>query len=275
MINGINSIASFGPLPGRTGAQAPAMNFAARLAVVDNAQDQSAAAESPASAVPDKPTYDRIRTGLESWMTEREAAGASSDFISTVKDAKTDYLAVVARAEESGGFDDPLQFVRGLDQQELAALQHTHGLAAPINPDTLTEEGAYNLLVPANQSRDMDRNGLTTVGTAQSIVFPPHDAPQEFKDAWDSTVADLDPGMRMTMELRMWQVARGGSVLHPETRTDPADYYRDGFDYGAMVGTMIESTEYGLRYQETDEQQAYAQKMLEAFRQLRDALSAA
>lgn len=131
--------------------------------------------------------YDSIEAAYEDWSRQRRADGAGDDYMDRVDAEKQTYLDIVRKAEASGGFENPLDFLSTLTSQELQALQTTQSLGGEIDASSLTAEGAFNLLLPRSMARDLDGDGRFAVGTAQTIVFPPGDAPQAVKDAWEKT----------------------------------------------------------------------------------------
>lgn len=190
-----------------------------------------------------------------------ELAGASQDFLARIEAAQPAYQAVVDKAQQSGGMNDPRGFLKGLNASELQALQHMHGLADPIQPAGLSHEAALNLLLPRGQARDLDGDGLTQVGAAHLIVFPPADAPAAFREAWRQGMQGVDPGLRLDMQLQMWQHSRLDAA--PADRTD----------YRVVLDRVIAANEFNLPQQQTPAQKAHVQSLLNAYRQLREHLA--
>lgn len=247
-----------------------------------------AAAQQSTSSTPSLPARDAvpqvsssgfdlktIEDGLDAWMTKRRnTSGVSDDFVARINNALDGYREVLKKADAQGGFEDPQAFLQSLNAQELRAIQHMHSLADPIDVDSLTEEGALNLLLPQNQARDLDGNGLTSVGAAQLMIFPPTNAPQSVKDAWEASMADVEPGMRMTMELKMWMAAGGALTAAGPQGGARVDYERPDFDYVAALQRAIDGTKDGIKFQDTEAKRAYGEAMVVAFQRVRDQLVA-
>ncbi len=215
-----------------------------------------------------------IEDGLDAWMAKRrDTAGVSQDFLARINESLDAYRDVLKKADAQGGFEDPQAFLQGLNAQELRAIQHMHNLADPIDVDSLTEEGALNLLLPQTMARDLDGNGLTSVGAAQMMIFPPTNAPQSVKDAWQAAMADVEPGMRMTMELKMWMAAGGALAAAGPQGGARVDYERPDFDYVAALQRAIDGTKEGIKFQDTEAKRAYGEAMVVAFQRVRDQLA--
>ncbi len=113
------------------------------------------------------------------------------------------YAAVLDRAYANGGLAHAREFLMSLSGEALEAVRCNHCLAAPINPATISEEGARNLLLPEGYAVDLDADGIHEVGLAKTASFPPANAPAEFREAWFQASAGIDDGMRMSYALVM------------------------------------------------------------------------
>ncbi|WP_418646828.1 hypothetical protein ACNQFN_14385 [Thauera butanivorans] len=234
------------------------------------------AAESPmsASAVPGTaghgPTLDRqtIQAGYESWLQERrQNPGLGREYHAQLDGSRDTYLNILGKADAANGFAQPQAFLQTLSQDELRALQHMHSLASLPDPATLDEEGALNLLLPRNMSRDLNQDGLTRIGRADTMLFPPNDAPQSVKDAWSKATSDLDPGTRLHLELQMWTSARGGIPMSGMAADmGQADYHKAGFDYGTAARTVIDGLVAALQRQLSGEERTLQETLLQAVR---------
>jgi hypothetical protein len=107
-----------------------------------------------------------------------------------VSDAEQDtFKNILQKAEAAHAQDDPKAFLRTLTSTEMDALQQAHSLAEPIDVNTLNDEGAANLLAQPGSTRDIDHNGVTSIGAGTFLSFPPDNAPESFKAAWASASA--------------------------------------------------------------------------------------
>lgn len=231
-----------------------------------------AAAGSPATTSPISPlgnrgiSYAAVETSFDAWSRQRRLDGAGDDYMDRVDAARTTYLDVARKAESSGGFADPLAFVRTLNGHELQALQTTNSLGNSIDTASLTEEGALNLLLPRTMARDLDSDGMTIVGKANTIVFPPGDAPQAVKDAWAKTTEGMDFATKLHLQMSMHLA---GNAVRAESGGSSATS-----DYGSLVDRAIASAEFNLRSLRTDPM-AFANKVLDGLKLLRINLATA
>ena len=198
----------------------------------------------PASAPVD------VGEAYAAWRDGLKTKAVSSDFVAGLDSSRATFLAVARRAQETGGLDDPQAFLKSLSTDELNALQTTAGLADPINPATLSREGAYNLLVTRGQARDLDQDGLTEVGVARTIVFPPQDAPANVRAAWDSAMAGQDEGTH-------------GRPLDAEG--SKAGWSEADFDWTDAARRLVAGARENLKYQASAEQQRHGVAALRAF----------
>jgi len=166
---------------------------------------------------------------------------------------------ILARAETANAQQDPKAFLSSLPATDMEVLRQVHSLADPINVSALNNEGAANLLVQPGSAQDLDNNGLTAIGAANIITFPPQNAPESFKAAWNSATegmsfADIPTQMIFAVGLaNMRYDASTGRT----TSIEPGDpnwrnpYADPNYDYRDAVGKVIS----GLEFQ-------YAQKMI-------------
>ena len=103
------------------------------------------------------------------------------------------------------------QFLLTLEPTDLAILQKVNGLAEPIAVNNLTAEGATNLFAtPSGEGLvDLNNDGIVKIGEANTLHFPPVNAPQYVKDAWDKATEGLDFFDKATMELTMHHMVYG------------------------------------------------------------------
>lgn len=232
-------------------------SFADALTVI------GAAARTDRAAARSDIAFSSIEAGFDAWSRQRRRDGAEADLMQRIDDARTTYLGVARRVAEGGGLADALGFVRTLDAGELRALQQVHGLAEPVDPSALSEEGARNLLLPRTMACDLDGDGQTMICKASMIVFPPGDAPQAMKDAWAKTTEDMDFGLRLHLEMAMHGAGHVAATQDAGTG-----------DYAALVDCAIAGAEFNRRFQRAD-QSAWADRLLDALNLLKANLAAA
>jgi len=153
------------------------------------------------------------------------------------------YLAVLRRADENGGFEQPQAFLNTLAPKDLAYLQAIHGLADPIAPQSLNQEAALNLLMPPNALKDTNKDGFLSVGAALMWTFPPVDAPDNVKQAWSKATAGMDAGEIMDAQMGFMPIIPPGGS--PE---DAHAYLGSNTDYTKLVETVLDCTIYAKRF---------------------------
>ena len=74
------------------------------------------------------------------------------------------------------------EIVSSLSKSELGTIQKYKSLADAINVDSLSKEGAYNLLVHNCENIDYDGDGYTEVGIGKSVNIIPQEVPHDFRE---------------------------------------------------------------------------------------------
>jgi len=144
---------------------------------------------------------ERIEQSWNQWYKiERLARYASPE---APRDLGETFGNVLREAYDAGAYVDPVSFLQKLSASDLKAVQSAHWLADPIQVDSLTEEGALNLLIPPAAQVDLNRDGLTQSGAAYGIRFPDSTTPANVATAWDNATADMPIQDRMIYELQM------------------------------------------------------------------------
>ncbi len=78
---------------------------------------------------------------------------------------------------------DAKGFLQSLSNSQMQTIQKFHSLADSINVDSLSKEGAANLLQKPYEKLDLNGDGMYEVGAATTGSIVPHDADEEFKTA--------------------------------------------------------------------------------------------
>lgn len=119
------------------------------------------------------------------------------------------FATLLAEAYRTGAMGDPLAFLKSLPRADLEVLRKAQSLADPINPASLSVEGAYNLLLPGGYKVDFNRDGLSEIGEGRVCFFPPLDAPQKFREAWLQTTASMEEQDTLVYSLSLWVTLHG------------------------------------------------------------------
>ncbi|WP_442505570.1 hypothetical protein SH528x_004362 [Novipirellula sp. SH528] len=113
------------------------------------------------------------------------------------------YGELVQHAYQNGGYAAPKAFLSSLSADELSVVQDIHHLADPIQVNSLSEEGAINLLIPPAAQIDMNRDGLTQSGAAWGLRFPDSTTPKPVAKAFEAATEGMDWSERSIYELQM------------------------------------------------------------------------
>jgi hypothetical protein len=159
------------------------------------------------------------------------------------------FTDILARANAANASEAPKDFLNTLSSSDMEVLRQVHCLADPINISSLTNEGAANLLVQPGSARDLDNNGLTTIGAANMFTFPPENAPESFKAAW----AFATEGMSLADIPTQMIFAAGLANIHCDpttgevTTVEPGDpnwrnpYADPNYDYKGAVSDIMDA----------------------------------
>jgi len=103
------------------------------------------------------------------------------------------------------------EILSDMNPNELALIQASAGLVDPISVDALSNEGAINLLAQPDKKGmvDLNNDGLVEVGIAKSIVFPPVNAPESVRVAWEEATQGMSEKDKMVLQLHMHTTVYG------------------------------------------------------------------
>ncbi len=107
------------------------------------------------------------------------------------------FAEIVQHAASTGGFENPVDYIQSLSPDDIEVLRRVHSLAEPRGVRNTDVEGAVNLLLPPQNHTDLNNDGLVETGAAVGFVFPPPNAPQSVKDAWEETTKDMSSKERL------------------------------------------------------------------------------
>ncbi len=94
--------------------------------------------------------------------------------------------------EEKVSISNAKEFLDSLSKEELSTLQHYTLLADDINVDSLSDEGAYNLLLHHYEKYDFDNDGLISNGISTGMGFIPINMPNSEKELLVESLNELD-----------------------------------------------------------------------------------
>ncbi len=179
------------------------------------------------------------------------------------------FLSIVEKAVVEDGYSDPLAFVQSLSSGELATLQAMHS-TGELDPTTMSEEGALNLILPFNERQDIDNDGFVEKGHGVGWTFPPVNAPQSVHDAWAKTTEGMTAGEKMMSEAAflppmLIRDETTGQVSELERSEANNPYARANFSFSRMVEQRLESIE-AFKFDMKPEQYDFQKGFLTKFR---------
>lgn len=157
--------------------------------------------ESATELESNEPLSQQIQTSWDGWyQVERFGRYAGTELTA---DTATNFGELLNRAYDEGAYVAPQAFLGTLSKDELETVQIVQGLARSIDVNSLTEEGALNLLLPPATQVDLNGDGLTQSGKAYGIRFPDSRTPPAVVEAWNEVTVDMPMSEKMTYELQM------------------------------------------------------------------------
>lgn len=133
----------------------------------------------------------------------------SDSFYEVRKPYKDDFEEIYSKAkEENVSISTAKDFLNSLSKDELSTLQHYTLLVNDIDVNSLSDEGAYNLLLHHYEKYDFDNDGFVQNGEAKTGELIPKNMPYEEKQAFVNTLNEMDEksrfmAMAMTFPLKI------------------------------------------------------------------------
>jgi hypothetical protein len=205
-------------------------------------------------------TYDAHRNRLLE-------AGASSDVIAGLDRNRAQFLDIADRAAAAGG--DAKDFISRLSPAERSVLQEVHRLADRIDAAGLTEEGAANLLQAPGYGVDTNGDGFTMVGKATTMQFPPGDAPEAVRSAFDDATAGMRGSDRAMLQMHMWSAGNGGIPIDPTAVQGQSGSKAQDMDYAELARQAINQILAGLPQQTSQHGRDSAEARIDALLRFR------
>jgi hypothetical protein len=150
----------------------------------------------------EQPMTEQIVTSWSDWFDGERRDGRFAQ-ATEAESLKRTYGNILARAYEKGGYAEPQGFLARLSEEELAVVQRVHSLADEIQVESLSDEGAMNLLLPSAAQVDLNHDGLTRSGRAYGIRFPDSSTPPKVVSAWEQVTAGMHWSERINYEIQM------------------------------------------------------------------------
>lgn len=201
-----------------------------------------------------EPLKQRVQETWGQWY-QTERMGGRYVSVEAPKDLGETFGSVLMKAYEQDAYVAPKPFLKSLSEAELKSVQNANWLAETIHVDSLTEEGALNLLIPSAAQVDLNGDGFTRSGVAYGMKFPDSSTSREVTMAWDAATADVPARDRMTYEIQMMVpvlfanavTASDGSFSHFRSFDDPQwknPLTADGYSFVKKTQDQIASLDY-------------------------------
>ena len=112
------------------------------------------------------------------------------------------------------------QVLADMSQDELKLLQKATSLVEPIRVNSLSQEGAINLLAQPDRTGmvDLNNDGIVEVGAARTISFPPVNAPESVHKAWEQATEGLSFQDKAFLEFSMHHSVYGFEINGQSTK---------------------------------------------------------
>lgn len=166
---------------------------------------------------------------------------------------------ILTRAAAANGSEKPKVFLNSLSDGELDLLSRVHHGHddAKVDPDTLSFEGAYNLLRAPGEAEDLNNDAILRIGKALTSGFPPPNASQPAKDAWEATTAGMNFKEKVLLEAQFRSLnitknmvcEKHGDQMRLVEVIQPGDpryvniFAEEGFSYQEATRKLLEGNE--------------------------------
>jgi len=138
----------------------------------------------------------------------------AEDFEAIYSQAKSDEISV-SNAKE---------YLSTLSADELKTLQNYSGLADSINVDTITPEGAYNLLLHDKEHYDFNNDGVAEVGAAQTMPLVPTNMPTDVRDAYITAINALQGADKLMVSMLFNSAHLNAALTNEQYKPTTIDY---------------------------------------------------
>lgn len=180
-------------------------------------------------------------------------------------DEQSEFAAILDRAADTHTATNSKTFLNSLSSNEMEILRKVHSLANPIAIAGLDNEGAYNLLEAPGNAQDLNNDGLLNVGAGKIWQYPPPNAPEAVKQAWDEATAGV-PESEKWLLMPPFMIPVNGSGLNESGEISYRNIYAEpGFSYTKQVKDILASLGNATWQRDQDYQQT--KNMLSKFLQ--------
>mgnify|MGYP000712820896 CR=1 FL=1 len=175
-----------------------------------------------------------IGNGYEQHVEVMKQLKMTDSFYEVREPYKEDFEEIYNKAkDEKVTISSAKDFLNSLSKEELNTLQHHTLLVNDINVNSLSDEGAYNLLLHHYEQYDFDKDGFVSTGEGKSMSWLPTNMPNKEKEVLVETLNELDEKDRfqsllMLVPLKFHQTGTGFTVAQNN----------DAMDYSAIMDRL-------------------------------------
>lgn len=176
-------------------------------------------------------------------------------------DEKTAYMEILqAFNADPSHHENPVAFLHNLSPDGIQLLKKAQSLPLGYSVDftRMDQEEALNFILPFTQQVDLNDDGFIGGGNGgTSFRFPPPNAPQNVKDAWNAATADMPLGDRLHMEFYfMMELTSANTELGPNglNQTKPGDpewgnvYANPDYSYRAAIARFQGANDFNFQH---------------------------
>ena len=150
-------------------------------------------------------------------MKNYETTQGRKDYQAPFREA---FEALYSQAkEEDIGLTNAKEFLQGLSEDEIRTLQKYTGLADSVNVDTLSSEGAYNLLLHDYEQYDFNGDGAVEVGIGKLRPLVPTNMPADVRDAYINAMNSMSDRDKLLSSMLTLDPARIKAMINNEPYT--------------------------------------------------------
>jgi len=187
------------------------------------------------------------------------------------------FLSILEKTSDASP-KDAISELKALSYQEREVIRVVHGLADTIQVDMLDEEGAYNLLRQPGEAMDLNNDSFTRVGAAWTRSFPPANAPDEVKEAWEEITAGKSDQEKFLLQTMFWPLEAAANTKYnaegqPVGLYFPSDpeytniYAQEGFSYTGLIDrylSYLNNVKAYMSLEDYEKKTAFAQEFRQA-----------
>jgi hypothetical protein len=215
-----------------------------------------------------------------STVSELTYTDKAADLLNRRKVSQADreaFLSILEKTSDTSP-QKAISELKSLSSQEREIIRVVHGLADSIQVDMLDEEGAYNLLRQPGEARDLNNDSFTRVGAAWTRSFPPANAPDEVKKAWEEVTAGKSDEEKFLLQTMFWPLEAAANVKYNAEGQAvslyfPSDpeytniYAQKGFSYTGLIDRYLgylNNVKAFMSLDDYEEKVAFAQEFKQA-----------